>query len=236
MCESCDARFESSSPAAFAELTTELTTIVTFWFVRPSFMHSRIWRMGDRLFMAAIFKKKKKKKKKTEKVKHWRSESNAIGHWKSRAKRKRDRKCQRKIYTEILFWKSNEWQYAPAKSGTVTVKKEKKEKRGKRDKWGVRNLEEFGIGNSWWMRGIRMCLLAGLLLAQKTAVYNTSTIAKNTCEWPAIRFVSTTPGWRSSRRKRRIDPPVRLYSPSFFFSLFFIQAIRKKKEKEEKQF
>ena len=73
MCESCDARIRVSSnnsPAAFAELTTELTTIVTFWFVRLSFMHSRIWRMGDRLFMAAILKIKKKKKKK-EKVKHW---------------------------------------------------------------------------------------------------------------------------------------------------------------------
>lgn len=112
----------------------------------------------------------------------------------------------------------------------------KKEKRGKKDKWGVRNLEEFGIGNSWWMRGIRMCLLlAGLLLAQKTAVYNTTTTAKNTCEWPAIRFVSTTPGWRSSRRKRRIDPPVRLYSPSFLFLLFFYTSDKKEKKGERRK-
>jgi hypothetical protein len=30
----------------------------------------------------------------------------------------------------------------------VKKKKKKKKKRGKKDKWGVRNLEEFGIGNS----------------------------------------------------------------------------------------
>jgi hypothetical protein len=30
----------------------------------------------------------------------------------------------------------------------VKKRKKKKEQGGKKDKWGVRNLEEFGIGNS----------------------------------------------------------------------------------------